>query len=116
MGRFAVGTADAVNWARLQKHPLAKAHQQSKTPIIQFTLPKNGSAERKVRDVLEQGETVDTVTILDAEYLLKLRFSYFKNMGGELPEFARPSDSQLSALKQKLDGVHAPYTVLVFWW
>ena len=84
------------------------APKQPSRPIIQLTLPKPVPQKRKVRDVLEQGETVDTVDILSADDLLRLRYRYFKKMGGDPPEYARPSYSQFSALKQKLDDGLAP--------
>ena len=70
--------------------------------------------KRRVANVLEQGslgeETGGEYELLSAEKLQRLRDRYENKLGGPPPEFERPTDDQLSALKDRLDSGLSPYT------
>ena len=71
-----------------------------------------GEGKRKIKDVIEQGTEAK---MLAKEELLNIRNRYFKKFQGQPPECERPTDEQLSALKDKLDKGHAPYTEFAVW-
>ena len=58
--------------------------------VIQVIQPPPPPAKRKVRNVIEQGDTSDTVTLLDDDALLKMRYVYYKKMGDPPPRSCPP--------------------------
>ena len=62
--------------------------------------------KRRVANVLEQGglgeEAGGEYEVLDKEVLQRLRDRYEDKLGGPPSEFERPTDDQLSALKDRL--------------
>ena len=100
--------------AWLKKKPVApKAKEElpaQTIKVIQVPPPAAPLKKRQLRDVLEQGETAEPVEMLPEDDLLKMRYVYFKKMGGDPTEAERPTDAQLSALKSRLDSKMHPYT------
>ena len=88
--------------------PKVKEEPQS-IRVIQVQQPAPLPKKRQLKDVLEQGEEEEG-SMLPDDVLLQLRYVYFKRMGGDPAESARPTDAQLSALKHRLDNKQHPYT------
>ena len=89
--------------------------QRSKCGIV--TMP-----HRKQRTLLKQvprgkhrvcwsrAVRIQPSPMLDKETLMKYRERYSKKLGGPPPDFERPTDEQISALKARLDSGLPPYT------